>query len=53
MCYILQPDWSLLLSVNIQGSLDYKQGRLYQYTKNNEMYLLQLFLMFFFFHHEK
>ena len=28
MCYILQPDWSLLLLVNIQGSLHCKQGML-------------------------
>ena len=28
MCYLLQPDWSLLLLVNIQGSLHCKQGSL-------------------------
>ena len=28
MCYILQPDWSLLLLVNIRGSLHCKQGML-------------------------
>ena len=28
MCYILQPDWSLLLLVNTQSSLNYKQGML-------------------------
>ena len=27
-CYILQPDWSLLLLVHIQGSLYCKQDRL-------------------------
>ena len=28
MCYILQPDWSLLLLVNTQHSLHHKQGML-------------------------
>ena len=28
MCQILQPDWSLLLSVNIQDGLHGKQGTL-------------------------
>ena len=28
MCYILQPDWSLLLSLNTQSSLHCKQGSL-------------------------
>ena len=27
MSYILQPDWPLLLLVNIQGSLHCKQGK--------------------------
>ena len=31
MCYILQPDWSLLLLVNIQGSLHCKLGSLFNF----------------------